>query len=55
MLAEAHVRAVPAANDFLLDNLMRRALRHHLSLVQQQNLVGPQGGEVEIVQHHADM
>ena len=55
MLDEADIRPVPAMDNRLLDHLLRRALGDPISLVEQQNAVGPQGGEVKVMQHHADM
>ncbi len=55
VLDEADIRPVPAMDNRLLDHLLRRALGDQMSLVKQQNAVGPQGGEVKVMQHHADM
>ena len=55
MLDEADIRPVPAMDNRLLDHLLRRALGDQMSLVKQQNAVGPQGGEVKVMQHHADV
>lgn len=55
MLDEADIRPVPAMDNRLLDHLLRRALGDQMSLVEQQDAVGPQGGEVKVMQHHADV
>ena len=48
MLDEADIRPVPAMDNRLLDHLLRRALGDQMSLVEQQDAVGPQGGEVKV-------
>ncbi len=55
MFPHADLRAVPAADNRLLDHLLRRALGYQLPLMQQQNPVGPQRREVQVVQHYADV
>ena len=55
MFAHADLRAVPAADDRLLNHLLRRALRHQFPLMQQQNPVCPQRREVQVVQYDADV
>ena len=55
VLDEADIRPVPAMDNRLLDHLLRRALGDQMALVKHQNAVGPQGGEVKVMQHHADM
>ena len=55
MPADVDLGAIPARQRVGLQNPLRRALRHYPALVQQQDAVGPQRGEVKIVQHDADV
>jgi hypothetical protein len=55
MLTHSHFRSVPAADNRLANDLLRRSLGHQLSLMEKQNAVCPQRGEIEVVQHDADV
>ena len=56
VLDEADIRPVPAMDNRLLDHLLRRAPGDQMSPWWSSRMRSvPQGGEVKVMQHHADV
>lgn len=54
MMNHAEIGLVPAGEDFRLQHFLRRTARHQAPLMQQQDTIGVQRRQIEIVQHTAD-
>lgn len=54
MMHHAEIGLIPAGEDLRLQHLLRRAARHQTPLMQQQDPIGVQRGQIKIVQHAAD-
>lgn len=54
MMHHAEIGLIPAGENVGLQHFLRCAARHQAALMQQQDPIGVQRGQIEIVQHAAD-